>query len=183
MHSSSLARAAGLALAFVLAADPASATLLPALTLEDLTVRSTDIVEGTVIDRTPRWSRGMLFTDVTIEVQTCLKGACTESTVVVAALGGTDGEVVVEAAGAPTYEDGERVLLFLEPMGGSAGTRLRTAGLSLGKFRIAQAGDLEVVARTVENVTLVGPARHIAFGQDALPLADLRRAIASYLVP
>lgn len=161
----------------------ASATSLHALTLEDLSVRATDIVEGTVDDLTPRWQGGLLFTDVTVSVRTCLKGDCAASTVVIQSLGGVADGLVVEAAGAARYRMGEEVVVFLEPLGPSSAGRFRTAGMALGKFRVAAAGDLPVVERDLAQLELLGPERPVTVGENALPLAELRRRIVAHLAP
>jgi hypothetical protein len=166
------------ALVWILPA-PAPAAVVPALTLEDLTVRATDIVEGTVLDLAPRWAGGFVVTDVTVAVDLCLKGACAERTVVVQAFGGTLDGVVMAASGAAEYTPGESVLLFLEPSG--APGKLRTAGLALGKFRVAAAGDLPVVERRVEGLELLGPARDHVAAEHAWPLADLEARVAQIL--
>lgn len=164
-------------------AGAAHATLLPALTLEDLTVRATDIVQGTVTELTPRWMDGFVVTDVTVEVTTCLKGACLADSVEVQVFGGTLDGYVVETSGSARYSPGEQVLLFLEPASGPGRTRLRTAGMALGKFRVALAGDLPVVERSVEGLELLGPAREQAAAENHLPLATLEAQIDIFLAP
>jgi hypothetical protein len=171
------------ALAALVPPAAADATTMPALTLEDLTVRATDIVQGTVAEMTPRWSNGFLMTDVTVEVTTCIKGACLADSVQVQVFGGTADGYVVEAAGSAHYTAGEQVLLFLEPVGGTGQVRLRTAGMALGKFHVALAGDLPVVERSLEGLELLGPAREVAVAENRLALDELERRIASVLAP
>jgi hypothetical protein len=171
------------ALAALLPPSGADATTMPALTLEDLTLRATDIVQGTVTDLTPRWSDGFLMTDVTVEVTTCIKGACLADSVQVQVFGGTADGYVVEAAGSARYAPGEQVMLFLEPVGGTGQVRLRTAGMALGKFHVALAGDLPVVERSLEGLELLGPAREVAVAENRLALDELERRIASVLAP
>jgi hypothetical protein len=171
------------ALAALLSPTSADATTMAALTLEDLTVRASDIVQGTVTELTPRWSGGFLLTDVTVEVTTCLKGSCLADTLQVQVFGGTADGYVVEAAGSARYAAGEQVLLFLEPVGGSGQVRLRTAGMALGKFHVALAGDLPVVERSLEGLELLGPAREVAVTESRLALDELERRIALVLAP
>lgn len=175
-----LATSAAVLLGF---AGAARATLLPALTLEDLTVRATDIVQGTVTELNARWMDGFLVTDVAVEVTTCLKGACLADTVEVQVFGGTLDGYVVETSGSARYTPGEQVLLFLEPASGPGRARLRTAGMALGKFHVALAGDLPVVERSVEGLELLGPAREQVVSENHLPLATLEAQIDTFLAP
>ena len=164
-------------------AGAAQATILPALTLEDLTVRATEIVEGTVLELSPRWADGFVVTDVTVEVTTCLKGPCLGASVVVQVFGGTLDGFVVETSGAARYTPGEQVLLFLEPASGAGQERLRTAGMALGKFHVALAGDLPIVERSVEGLELVGPGRAQVSAENLLSLAALEAQIDAFLTP
>jgi MYXO-CTERM domain-containing protein len=169
-----------------LAPNLARATMVHALTLEDLTVRATDIIEGTVVDRTSRQAGGYVVTDVEIRVDVCHKGGCASETVLVQVFGGVLGGYVVSAAGAATYELGEQVLVFLEPVAsarGAGGERLRTPGLALGKFRLALAGDLPVAERHLGGLELLGPSRIEAGRESHWPLAELRSRIAALLSP
>jgi hypothetical protein len=159
------------------------ATMVHALTIDDLTVRATDIVEGTVIEQTSRQAGRFVVTDVVVRVDVCHKGECSASEVIVQVFGGLLGDYVVSAAGAATYDVGEQVLLFLEPVGGSGQVRLRTAGMALGKFHVALAGDLPVVERSLEGLELLGPAREVAVTESRLALDELERRIALVLAP
>jgi hypothetical protein len=162
------------------------ATMVHALTIDDLTVRATDIVEGTVIEQTSRQAGRFVVTDVVVRVDVCHKGECSASEVIVQVFGGLLGDYVVSAAGAATYDVGEQVLLFLEPVAAVEGVgelRLRTPGLALGKFRIALAGDLPAVERNLHGLELLGPARTEAEAESHFTLADLRARIATLLSP
>ncbi|MCK6569730.1 matrixin family metalloprotease [Myxococcota bacterium] len=164
----------------------AQATMVHALTLEDLTVRATDIVEGTVVEQTSRRAGGYVVTDVAVRVDACHKGGCSADVVVVQVFGGQMGAFVVSAAGAATYETGEQVLLFLEPVASAGRTgesRFRTPGLALGKFRLAWAGDLPAAERDLRGLELLGEARVDALGESRWALADLRARIAALLSP
>jgi len=164
----------------------AEATMVHALTLEDLTVRATDIVEGTVVEQTSRRAGGYVVTDVAVRVDLCHKGTCSVDVVVVQVFGGRIGEFVVSAAGAATYEDGEQVLLFLEPVSSAGRTgeaRFRTPGLALGKFRLAWAGDLPAAERELHGLELLGDARIDAMRESRWTLGDLRDRIAALLAP
>ena len=177
-----LAWASALLVGFVGA--QARATILPALTLEDLAVRATDIVEGDVVDLSAHWTGGFIVTDVTVEVTACHKGACDTDAVVVQTIGGRLDGVVQEISGAARYLPGESVLLFLEPATGPVGLgRLRTAGMALGKFHVALAGSLPVVDRLTEGLNLVGQARVVAGTENQMPLTALRARIAELLAP
>lgn len=176
-------RAAAVAAAVLGLSLPAHATILPALTLEDLAVRATDIVQGTVVELTPRWSGGIIVTDVTVEVTHCMKGPCLSESLEVQVFGGALDGYVVETSGSARYTPGEQVLLFLEPVSGRGQATLRTAGMALGKFHVALAGDLPVVERSLDGLDLLGSAQVQVADENQLPLAALEARIVAILTP
>lgn len=113
-------------------ATPVFATTFVMMSDEALTDLAPAIVDARIISEDPAPTLGLPSTDYMIEVDRVLKGAIPGSTLVVRVPGGirSDG-VGFRVAGAPRFEDGERVLLFLSPA--SDGT-YRVYQLMLGAF-------------------------------------------------
>ena len=114
----------------IVAAWTAGATTIVLPTDEQLIDKSPLIVSGTVTSVTAIDRDGSVWTDAVVSVERTLKGA-TDSTITVHQLGGTSGDRITKIFGAPEFEDGERVLLFLEP---SPRGGYRVMDLFVGKF-------------------------------------------------
>jgi len=121
-------------LALVLAASPALATVTTALDLRELVTRADLVTVATALHRESRWdARRRIVTDVTLRVDQVFKGEGREgSEIVVRRLGGAIGDLGMQVAGAPSFEDGQRSLIFAERRGG----HLRAVGMSQGVMRI-----------------------------------------------
>jgi hypothetical protein len=120
-----------LAAALALAALPAAAALFRSVTVEDAARASEAVVRGTVERRTSRVTPGGIVTDVEVAVASAWKGA-PGSRVTVTIPGGMVGDVGEWVDAAPTFADGEEVVLFLARV--APGWRVN--GLALGKFRV-----------------------------------------------
>ena len=118
------------AAALALTAATAGATIIDALTMEQLVARADHIVVATVVERTSLWNgHGQIATDVTLQVERSLEGDSQPGQpLVVRRIGGEVGDVGMTVAGAPRFEVGGRYLLFLE----RRGEHLRTVGMSQG---------------------------------------------------
>jgi hypothetical protein len=131
------------------------ATLIPAMTLEDLARQSQSVVQGKVARTWSAWDNDhqVIWTHYEVEVSDSLKGPA-QSKLVVSEPGGTVGETSMLIAGTPVYEVGEEIVLFSEatPIGYA-----RTCGWGQGKFRVstAQDGTRKVVAWGRGTVELV----------------------------
>ncbi len=127
------------ALALLCVALPAlaHATVVEALTFEQLTARVPLIIRGTVGSQEARWDEKQrkIATYTEIVVSEVLKGDAPTS-LVVRQPGGEVGAIGQAVSGAARFESGEDVLLFLEPLG-KDGLEFVTCGLSAGKVRIA----------------------------------------------
>ncbi len=103
-----------LLLGCTLSAGQADATVLAPIDLQQLTRDANGIVRGRVAAVDPRWTddRRGIVTLVTLEVEASLKGT-RDSTVRFVVPGGTLGRYRSIVMGAPTFEPGQHVLVFL----------------------------------------------------------------------
>ena len=93
--------------------------------------RSPVIVFGEVVATEPGPAGGPLSTDVMFQVEEVLKGFVPGGTIVVRQPGGVGPDGLVgRVVGLPMLADGDRVLLFLNPVEGV----YRTVELGLGMF-------------------------------------------------
>lgn len=123
-----------LALATVVPAVPARASLVTRMDPETLTRSSAVVVRGEVesVAVAPD-ERGTIHTWVTLHVEESLKGADGLSRVTLRLPGGAWRDRVSRVFGVPAFERGERVVVFAEP------TRrgpLTVTGLFQGKYRV-----------------------------------------------
>jgi hypothetical protein len=122
-----------LALALLVAAAPAAAATFVATSVEQTARASDAVVRGTVISKASRMSpdgRGIV-TDVEIAVASAWKGE-PEATVRVTVRGGEVGNLGMRVDAAPSFQDGEEVVVFLA----RRGQGWRVGGNALGKSRV-----------------------------------------------
>ena len=86
------------------------------LGLEDLTLAADCILVGTVEDIKSEWNRDrtIIYTHVKFSVENSIKGCLDQIEVTIRVPGGIVGEIAMQASTAPTFENEEKVLLFLE---------------------------------------------------------------------
>jgi len=96
----------------------ASAAVLPWMSLEEITGQAEVIVLGTVESAESSWSPDgrIIVTRTTVSVERPLLGG-PRGKVIVETPGGRVGDQTMIASGAPVFQRGERVVLFLEPAG------------------------------------------------------------------
>ncbi len=128
--------------AIAVAAAAARATVYAPMDDATLTDASADIVTGTVTASAARKIDDRIVTETTVIVDRTYKGDA-GMTVVVTTPGGTVGDEGVVIYGAPTFDVGDEVLLYLQP--GPHGD-VRTTGLALGAYRLAVSADGTLVA-------------------------------------
>ena len=116
---------------------PVSGTRLIRRSVEDLTIRSSMVLTGKVTQIESRWNdqRNQIYTDITVEIESFLKGSHEEGMIVIRQLGGRVGDTAMSVFGSPTFNKDERVLLFLKPRPGTT-DRIVVAGLAQGKFHL-----------------------------------------------
>ncbi len=128
--------------AIAVAAAAARATVYAPMDDATLTDASAAIVTGTVTASAARKIDDRIVTETTVIVDRTYKGDA-GMTVVVTTPGGTVGDEGVVIYGAPTFDVGDEVLLYLQP--GPHGD-VRTTGLALGAYRLAVSADGTLVA-------------------------------------
>ncbi len=139
----------------------------------DLVRDATAIVEGRVLSTSSFWNETgqVIVTEAVFQVEEKLLGDA-PSILVVRTFGGRVGNFVVEASGFPTFQKGERQLLFLES---DEGGRNRVLGYQQGQFRIeSDAAGAEMARPAVDaGSTFVGQAAPAK----ALSLSALKSSI------
>lgn len=120
----------------LLLAPVAGATVLLALEVEDLAIMSPVVLVGEVNTVESGWNpdRTRIHTRVLVTPIEVLKGPADLGTVKVKFLGGNAGDTVSSLPGAPRFEAGEKVLLFLEPRKDRDG--YLPVGFYQGKFKV-----------------------------------------------
>ena len=123
-----------------LAAIPAAASTFVHMSPKELIAEADTVVQGRVVQLDSFWTESgrLIATEAMVEVEETLLGAA-PGTVAVRTFGGQVGDVKVEAPGFPRFEQGERVLLFLErsPDDGT----VRVLGYQQGHFRVVTRKD------------------------------------------
>lgn len=148
---------------FLLVASPAGATVLLPAEFREMVSGSKAIVHGRVVDVRSQASadRRAIATYVTMAVDTHLKGAFGRE-VTFRVPGGEAGRYRRIIVGAPRFERGDEVVLFLTSRGPSIPY---VFGLSQGVYRVSRAGGPPMVtapavtARGAERVVRGDPAR------------------------
>ena len=171
------AAAAALLIAAALAPAPAAATVYVMPTDEAMVARSPVIVFGEVLAAEPAPAGGPLATDLMFQIEEVLKGFVPGSTIVVRQPGGVGpGGIAGRVIGAPVLAEGDRALLFLDPVEGV----YRSVELALGIFFEVPAGDRVLLLRDLaEQLVLPKPGGPAAGNAAAARDADrFRRWIA-----
>ena len=133
-----------LLLAAVVASAPAAAIVYVLPTDGSMVGRSQVIVFGEVRSVTPAFAGRRPVRDYAVEVEEVLKGFVAGSTILVRQPGGVgpDG-VAMKILGVPMLAEGDRVLLFLDPVDGL----YRPVEFALGLFFEVRAGERVLLAR------------------------------------
>jgi hypothetical protein len=183
-------RAAILVLVPVLGLVPASrspATVMLALSLEELSVQANRVVVGQVRSLEARWSGDgkIIETVIEIDVQQEITDASASPVVRVVQPGGRIGDRGYLVTGMPEFRAGERVLLFLRAAGVDAdGTPyFSVVGMTQGKFVILPriGGGWDAVQQFPGGFALAAPDANgsIRTVDGARPLViDLDEAVA-----
>lgn len=136
-------------LLLALLALPAAATTFTMISDSALADQAALIVQATVMASEPAPIAGPPSTDYFFQVERVVKGYVAGSTIVVRVLGGigTDG-IGLRIWGAPSFRQGERALLFLEPRGDGTYAILH---LMLGAFHELQVGESRLAVRNLSE--------------------------------
>jgi hypothetical protein len=171
---------AGVALLLAASIRPAAASVVLALSLEDLTRKSEVIVLGVPTEQQSRrhFDGKLIVTDVSVRVEDVLKGSAKRGqTVVATVLGGKLDGIALQVPGEAHLPIGQRLLLFLyrAPTSGD----LRVVGMSQGVLALTQQGNTTMVTPGGTGAALVQPGSdgQLRDAPDALmqpqPLGDL----------
>jgi len=161
-------------LAALLGAAPALGAEAVALSVEGLARSSDAVVRGQVRKTTPTLSADgrRIFTLVDVEVASTWRGQAA-ATVRVIVPGGIMGAIGQRVDGAPSFAEGEEVVVFLNRA--EAGGH-RVAGLAQGKFSVAGTS----AAPDLTHTRFVD--RQVKAGERAaepMPVAELERRVRS----
>ncbi len=113
--------------------------------LQDMAKRAQYVLIGTVrdkivssIDEDPaRWNKPMVYTDVVIDVEQDVANKYKDSQVTVRTLGGKTDKYWVNVSFSPTFEIGEKVLIFVSKEPGSEmGDNYLVLAQQFGKYKI-----------------------------------------------
>jgi hypothetical protein len=153
-------------------AAPAMAAVAPEVSVEELARDADAVVRGTVTSATPRWAPDgrHIHTRVSLRRLSTWRGA-PASEIAVDVPGGTVGDVAQVVSGAPSFQDGEEVVVFLRAAGAG---RWRVLGLALGKFRVE--GGIAVpqlAGLRLERAPLRSSERRV----EAMPVDELERRV------
>lgn len=143
-----------IALCALFMAGTANATVYVAADLAELVTRARSIVHGHVVAADAQWAPGRraVETIVTVAVDEHLKGRLGE-TVTVRVPGGQMGPYRTIMVGAPTFREGDEVVLFLATRGPAIP---HLVGLGQGVFRVRR--DAATGAATVTSSWPAAPA-------------------------
>ena len=113
----------------------ANATMVRALSEEDLVNHAQTILRGTVTSVRSEWNaeRTKIFTYITITPEHFFKKEGTPTTIVIRQPGGEVGDIGMLVEGTSVFEQGEEAILFLK---NGSGGYYKILGLSQGKFSI-----------------------------------------------
>lgn len=167
-----------LTLCWAAVAAPSWGSTFVAMTQRQLVAQADSIIVGRVMAVEPYWDHehGIIVTEAVIEVERALVGEAPD-VVRVKTWGGHIGNAVIEAAGVPRFQEGERQLLFLVTRPGEEVPVV--LGYQQGQYRIDEAPDGTEVARSAveEGTVIVGPdGRPVSLAGD-LPLERLEQQI------
>jgi len=158
----------------------ARATSVARLSFEELTDQSELVVSGQINRSWAEWDaeHKYIWTRYELGVSgTTLKGSA-GSTVTLSEPGGIVGDKGMSIPGAVGYQQGEKVVVFLQRMPNGY---LRTAGWSQGKFRLDQDGKLHGEASPLGLEVVAGNARGVTplRSLEGLSVAQLRGLVSA----
>jgi hypothetical protein len=159
-----------LLLLFLLLASPAAATVYVPVDFREMVTASHSIVHGRVVDvrSEPTRDRLMVVTYVTIEVEEHLKGQLGDFTTFLVP-GGQVGRYRRVIVGAPQFERGDEVVVFLSARGPSIPYLF---GLSQGVYRVVRTADGNAVVTPPATMARGASAERVVRGDPARrPLA------------
>jgi hypothetical protein len=166
-----------LALVLAFCGLPLQSATLERLTLNDMAVKSTQVVRGKVLSSQAAFTGRLIFTHYQIQVSEWLKGHGA-GTVDVAVPGGVANGIRQAVSGAPEFQPGDDYVFFLWT--GKAGIT-QVMGLTQGLFRVTGTGGDPAVTRTPSHELMLDAQTHRPVRDEALQmrLSQLRMALTT----
>ncbi|HEY8020638.1 MAG TPA: hypothetical protein VIH93_06040 [Thermoanaerobaculia bacterium] len=166
-------------LALVAAAAPAAATSYVMVSDADLTDQAAVIAEGRIASVAPSPAGGSPSTDYLLDIDRLVKGYTAGSSIVVRVLGGTPdgGGMGLTVFGAPSFQEGDRALLFLTPRRDGSYDVLH---FLLGAFHEAEVAGRRIALRDLAGADEVtaAPGGEIVAAPGSDRPRDLERFVA-----
>lgn len=154
---------------------PASASTFLAMDQGELVAASQAVVVGEVLGVRAFWNDDAtaIVSEAQVRVDEVIAGEAPHI-VTVRTFGGTVGQITVEAHGFPTFYAGERLVLYLDEVGGVA----NVVGYQLGEYRLRVRNGAEIAVPAVDDgAHFVHRDGRAAARPQALPLAELKEQI------
>jgi hypothetical protein len=129
-----------------------SAVPVSALSIAELTKRSDVIVLGTVTSITSDWNvnRTAIETRINLKVEEIFKGRADHGKITFHQLGGKAGQIASSVGEAASFEEGEKVAVFLFK---NNRDRLQLVGFFQGKFAVERRPKGEMAVRRIPGVS------------------------------
>lgn len=142
-------------LAAIFITSPADGSIVQGLELEELTAEAERIVLGRVLfSESFVRPGGQIGTWHRVAVEREIRGrAPDEQEIIIETLGGQVGDIGMRVEGEPTFEVGERVLVFVH--GGGPYKAFRPVGMGQGVMRVRRQRGVETVEQSREGLMLV----------------------------
>jgi len=158
---------------------PAHAAILERLSLDDLTLKSSEIVRAKVIGSYADFRGSMIYTHWKVQVEERRKGA-NRSTIEVLIPGGSARGFHQDVSGAPKLLIGKEYLLFLWT---SRSGSTYITGLSQGLFELRKNGGEWMVSRSASGEPMIDRAtwRPVSDESVQMPYAEMTSRISAAL--
>lgn len=165
----------------MMANSPARGTTMVSLSLRQLTLAASDIVQGQVASQVTTWNSNhtQILTITTFAVTQAIKGNAS-SRVEIEQLGGNMGNMHVYIPGDVVFQPQTEYVLFLEPM--PTGSRYRVVGMTQGAYPVYQDASTHEERVVVPAYShLVGEIQAISAANPAgtLPLESFHKYVAT----
>jgi len=129
-------------------------TILRDISLQELIDISDLIIQGEVKEISSRMESDHIYTYVEVKISKFIKGEFPEE-VTLKIKGGKVGNIVERVSGSPSFEKGERVILFLK----KKNEFFSVSGMALGKFKIINEGGADFVINNAEGLSIYKDGR------------------------
>ena len=129
---------------------------MKAWSVSQLVQRADLVVMGEVESSESRWHKSRIHTWNELSVDSIILGEAPSASIQVRHLGGSMGDYQLTIPGAPHFEKGDHVLLFLRQ--DSIGHAFHVVGLSQGVFQLAEGESSETISQDITGGMLEGPA-------------------------